>query len=184
MKPKPYTAKGDDGYTGLLGAERVPKYDPRPEAYGTLDEATSVMGLARATTKSERIRSLLLESQRHLYCIMSELAATPETANKFRCLGMEHVAWLETQTDALAAEVQLPAEFILPGDSESGATLDVARTVVRRAERLVVKLMHDGLMTNPQIVRYLNRLSSLLFVMARYADALADVGKATLAREA
>ena len=183
MKSKPYTAKGDDGYTGLLGGERVPKYDPRPEAYGTLDEATSVMGLARAKVKSERLRSLLLESQRHLYCIMGELAATPETVDQFRCLGAEHVAWLESQTDALAAEIQLPGEFILPGDSESGATLDVARTVVRRAERLVVKLMHDGLATNPQIVRYLNRLSSLLFVMARYADALAGVGKATLARE-
>ena len=104
---------------------------------------TSVMGLARATVKSERIRSLLLESQRHLYCIMGELAATPETVDRFRCLGAEHVAWLESQTDALAAEIQLPSEFIVPGDSQPGATLDVARTVVRRAERLVVKLMHD-----------------------------------------
>jgi cob(I)alamin adenosyltransferase len=182
MPFKPYTAKGDDGYTGLLGGGRVPKYDPRPEAYGTLDEATSVMGLARATVKSERIRSLLLESQRHLYCIMGELASTPETVDRSRCLGAEHVTWLESQTDALAAEIQLPGEFIVPGDSQPGATLDVARTVVRRAERLVVKLMHDRLATNPQIVRYINRLSSLLFVMARYEDALAGVGKATLAR--
>ena len=111
-----------------------------------------------------------------------KLASTPETVDRFRCLGAEHVAWLESQTDALAAEIQLPGEFIVPGDSQPGATLDVARTVVRRAERLVVKLMHDGLATNPQIVRYINRLSSLLFVMARYEDALAGVGKATLAR--
>src|SRR5512136_771865 len=120
MPAKLYIRRGDDGTTGLIGGERVPKYDPRPEAYGTLDEASSVMGLARATVKSERSRSLLLESQRHLYCIMGELAATPETVDKFRCLGAEHVAWLEGQTDALAAEIQLPGEFIVPGDSQPG----------------------------------------------------------------
>ena len=183
MPAKLYTGRGDDGTTGLIGGERVPKYDPRPEAYGTLDEASSVMGLARATVKSERSRSLLLESQRHLYCIMGELAATPENIEKFRCLGAEHVAWLEAQTDALGAAVKLPNEFIVPGDSLPGATLDVARAVVRRAERLVVKLMHDGLVSNEQIVRYLNRLSSLLFVLARYEDALAGVSQVTFARE-
>jgi cob(I)alamin adenosyltransferase len=183
MPAKLYSGRGDDGFTGLLGAGRVPKYDPRPEAYGTLDEASSLMGLARAIVKSERSRALLLESQRHLYCIMSELAATPENAERFRCLGTEHVAWLESQTDALGSEVVLPDEFVVPGDSQAGATLDVARTVVRRAERLVVKLMHDGLATNEQVMRYLNRLSSLLFVMARYEDALAGAGRVTLVRE-
>jgi len=162
---------------------RVPKYDPRPEAYGTLDEATSAMGLARATIRSERNRRVLLESQRHLYCIMTELASMPETTKTFECLSEKHVTWLETQTDAITAEVILPREFIVPGDSLSGATLDVARAVVRRAERLAVRLYHDGLATNPQIIRYLNRLSSLLFVMARHEDALAGVGKVTLARE-
>jgi cob(I)alamin adenosyltransferase len=183
MSGKFYTAKGDDGYTGLLGSVRVPKYDPRPEAYGTLDEATCSMGLARATIRSERNRRILLESQRHLYCIMTELASTPETAKTFKCLGAEEVEWLESQTDALAAEVMLPREFVVPGDSLPGATLDMARTVVRRAERLAVKLYHDGLATNPQIIRYLNRLSSLLFVMARHEDALAGVGKVTLVRK-
>jgi cob(I)alamin adenosyltransferase len=161
----------------------VPKYDPRPEAYGTLDEATSAMGLARATIRSERNRSLLLESQRHLYCIMAELASTPETAKTFECLSEQEVAWLEAHTDAITAEVTLPREFIIPGDSLPGATLDVARTVVRRAERLAVKMMHDGLVTNRQIVRYLNRLSSLLFVMARHEDALAGVQRVTLVRK-
>jgi cob(I)alamin adenosyltransferase len=183
MPAKLYTGRGDDGTTGLLGEGRVPKYDPRPEACGTLDEASSVMGLARATVKSERSRSVLLESQRHLHCIMAELASTPENVERFRCLGAEHVAWLEAQIDTLAAETTLPGEFIVPGDSLPGATLDVARTVVRRAERRVVKLMHDGLATNGQILRYLNRLSSLLFVMARYEDALAGVDKVTLARQ-
>jgi cob(I)alamin adenosyltransferase len=183
MPGKLYTAKGDDGYTGLLGSGRVPKYDPRPEAYGTIDEATSAMGLARATIKSERNRVVLLEAQRHLYCIMGELASTPETRKTFECLSADQVAWLEAQTDAITAEITLPREFIVPGDSLPGATLDVARTVVRRAERLVVKLMHGGLATNAQIVRYLNRLSSLLFVMARHEDALAGVRKVTLVRQ-
>ena len=183
MPSKFYTARGDDGYTGLLGGERVPKYDPRPEAYGTLDEASSFMGLARATVRSERSKALLLESQRHLSCAMSELASTPETVDKFHCLGAEHTAWLESQTDALGAEITLPDGFIAPGDSLPGATLDVARAVVRRAERLVVKLMHDGLATNVQITRYLNRLSSLLFVMARYEDVLAGVSQPTLTRK-
>jgi len=184
MPNRLYTATGDDGYTGLLGSERVPKYDPRPEAYGTLDEATSAMGLARATIKSERNRAVLLETQRHLYCIMGELASTPETRTTFECLGADQVEWLETQTDAVTAEIVLPREFIAPGDSLPGATLDVARTVVRRAERLVAKLMHDGLASNTQILRYLNRLSSLLFVMARHEDALAGVSKVTLVRKA
>jgi cob(I)alamin adenosyltransferase len=103
MPFKLYTGRGDDGTTGLLGQGRVPKYDPRPEANGTLDEASSAMGLARATVKSEHSRSLLLASQRHLYCIMGEIAATPENVEKFRCLDAEHVAWLEAQTDALGA---------------------------------------------------------------------------------
>ena len=193
MSNKFYTARGDDGYTGLLGAGRVPKYDPRPEAFGTVDEATSAMGLARATIKSERNRRVLLESPRHLYCIMAELASTPETAKTFACLGADKVEWLEAHTDAIAAEVSLPREFIVPGDSLPGATLDLARAVVRRAERLVVKLYHDegvgyngveyNAAANPQIIRYLNRLSSLLFVMARHEDALAGVSAVTLASD-
>jgi cob(I)alamin adenosyltransferase len=201
MSNKFYTARGDDGYTGLLGEGRVPKYDPRPEAFGTVDEATSAMGLARATIQSERNRRVLLESQRHLYCIMAELACTPETIKTFECLGADKVEWLEAHTDAVAAEVKLPREFIVPGDSLPGATLDLARAVVRRAERVVVKLYHDGrvgyngvvpgtplrgvpnAMTNPHIIRYLNRLSSLLFVMARHEDALAGVSTVTLASD-
>ena len=181
---KLYTARGDDGYTGLLGAGRVPKYDPRPEAYGTLDEATSFMGLARAAAQGAHNRAVLVQCQRHLYCIMTELASTPETAKKFECLGADKVEWLEQETDALTAQIRLPGEFILPGDCHASAALDVARAVVRRAERLAVKLMHDGLVGNTEIIRYLNRLSSLLFVMARYEDALAGVGQVMLAREA
>lgn len=180
---KIYTASGDDGYTGLLGPERVPKYHPQPEAYGTLDETSAAMGLARALARSERTKGALLESQRHLYKLMAELAATPETVQRFQGITPEDVAWLEASIDALCAELNLPREFVVPGDSLPGAALDVARTVARRAERLVVKLIHTHVIANPQAARYLNRLSSLLFVLARYEDALAGASSTTLAKQ-
>jgi len=186
---KIYTALGDDGYTGLLGPGRVPKYHPQPEAFGTLDEVSAAMGLARALAQSERTKSVLLESQRHLYTMMGELASTPETVGKFPGITPDDVSWLEQQVDAYSAEITLPREFVLPGDSAPGAALDVARTVTRRAERLVVRLIHaaqessDQVATNVEIMRYLNRLSSLLFVLARYEDTLSGVGRVTMARE-
>lgn len=178
-----YTALGDDGYTRLLGPERVPKYHPQPEAYGTVDETSAAMGLARAWAQSERTQVVLLQSQRHLYRLMTELAATPKTAQHFPAITAEDVAWLTQQTDAFSAELTMPPEFVASGDSVPGATLDLARTVARRAERLVVKLVHEGIVSNAETARYLNRLSSLLFVLARYEDALSGVSNVTLAKE-
>ena len=145
-----YTRKGDDGYTGLLGEERVPKYHPRPEAVGAIDEASAAIGLARATCQEERTAALLLEIQRDLYLIMAEIAATPENAAKFRKIGAQRVLWLESQIDALSSEVDLPGEFIVPGDSPSGATLAVARSFVRRAERQLAKLIHDNMIESDE----------------------------------
>ena len=169
-----YTRKGDQGYTDLLGG-RVPKYAPRPEAYGTLDEATSCLGLARALATSQRTKDILIAVQRDLYVMMAELAFTPEMQQKRYHITEEHVARIERETDQLAAEVPLPPHFILPGDTVAGAALDLARTVVRRAERLVVKLAHEGDITNDEMLAYLNRLSSLLFVLARFEDQQAGV---------
>ncbi len=183
MGSRLYTKRGDDGYTGLLGNKRVPKWDPRPEAYGTLDEATSFLGLARASVRDDESRYLLLDVQRHLYGIMGELAATPKTVDRFQFATAEHVQWLEQHTDDLTARITLSRAFVIPGDSPSGAAIDVARCVVRRGERRVARLIHEGLANNLEIVRYLNRLSSLLFVLARYQDALADVSQVTLARD-
>jgi cob(I)alamin adenosyltransferase len=177
-----YTRAGDDGYTGLLGEGRVAKYTLQPEAYGTVDEASAAMGVARAAAKSERTRQLLLTAQRDLYHMMAELASTQQTAPLFRKIDAQRVAWLEEQTDALTALVALPNEFVVPGDSLTGAYLDLARTIVRRAERLVVRLIHDGLVENVELMRYLNRLSSLLFVLALYENALAGVSQVTLAK--
>lgn len=178
-----YTATGDDGYTGVLGRERVPKYADRPEAYGTVDEASAVLGLARTQVKDERVRVAVLTVQRDLYKMMADLATLPETATRPPWLVVERLAWLEQTTDTLGAEVEMPRAFIVPGDSVSGATLEVARTVVRRAERLVARLTHEGELRDDTPLKYLNRLSSLLFVLARLEDAAAGVKQFTLAAD-
>ena len=177
-----YTRSGDDGFTGLLGEGRVAKYMPQPEAYGTVDEASAAMGIARASALGERSRVLILTAQRDLYHMMAELASTQQVAEQFRKIDAARVQWLETETDALTASIEFPREFVVPGDALSAAHLDLARTIVRRAERIVVHLVHDGLVENLELVRYLNRLSSLLFVLSLYEAALAGVTSVTLAK--
>ncbi len=169
-----FTGRGDQGATDLLGA-RVGKDDPRIAALGSLDEASAAIGLARAHAGTERGRALLIETQRDLYRIMAELAFTEDLRPATVVFGADRVAWLEAETDALTAEVELPPQFVLPGDSVPGAALDVARTVTRRAERDSVTLHGAGHLDNAEILRYLNRLSSLLFVLARYEDRAAGV---------
>jgi cob(I)alamin adenosyltransferase len=159
-----YTRKGDDGTTGLLGEGRIPKYHLRIEALGTLDESNAALGLARASTHDMRSAPLLLEAQRDLYRLMAEVAASPENAGQFH-FDEGRVQWLEAQTDLLSKTVEMPKEFIIPGDSAGGASLSLARAVVRRAERRVAELFDAGEITNPSLQQYLNRLSSLLFVL-------------------
>ncbi len=160
-----YTSKGDDGSTGLLGEGRVPKYHLRMEALGSLDEASAALGLARAQCSAPQTAPILLQAQRDLYKLMAEIAATPENAARFRFIDDSRVKWLEEQTDALSAVVETPREFILPGDTLGGAALSMARAVVRRAERNVVRLFHEEETGNADLQRYLNRLSSLCFAL-------------------
>jgi len=171
-----YTRTGDDGTTGLLGEGRVPKTHPRIEALGALDESNATLGLARAQARDPRSGPILLEAQRDLYKLMAEVSATGQI-EKFRAIDASRVAWLESQTDALTATLTIPKEFIVPGDTVSGAALSVARTVVRRAETKVVELFDAGEVTNPDLLRYLNRLSSLCFVLELVENAAA--GKET-----
>jgi len=159
-----YTRKGDDGTTGILGEKRLPKYHLRIETLGTLDEANAAVGLARASVLDARSAPLLLEAQRDLYRLMAEVAASPENAEPFR-FEAERVGWIEKETDPLSKAVAIPDEFILPGDSKGGAALSLARAVVRRAERRVAELFDAGEVTNPALQQYLNRLSSLLFLL-------------------
>src|SRR5215469_2971176 len=110
------TGTGDTGYTGLLGDERVPKYDPRPETFGTVDEATSALGLARAICKDERARAVILHIQQDLYLLMGELATPAANQAAMEAAGVhvtpEHIAWLEETEEALKSEVAIPNKFV------------------------------------------------------------------------
>jgi cob(I)alamin adenosyltransferase len=159
-----FTRRGDDGTTGLLGKGRVSKHDARIEAVGTIDEASAAIGLARAMVREERTGPLLLQAQRDLYRLMAEVAATPENARQFH-FEAERVAWLEQQIEALSQFVQMPGEFIIPGDTPGEAALSMARAIVRRAERRLVELFDRKKIHNPALQQYLNRLSSLLFTL-------------------
>lgn len=177
---KIYTARGDQGQTDLLG-ERVGKDDPRIELLGELDETTSAIGLARANANEEGTLTRLVQVQRDLYQMMAELAFTDATRPDAYRFPADRVVWLEDEIEQVTATVSLPREFVLPGDTVAGAALDVARTVARRGERLAVALRHAGHVRNPEILRYLNRLSSLLFILARAED-IHVTGAARLAK--
>ncbi len=172
------TGTGDTGYTGLLGEQRVPKYDPRPETFGTVDEATSALGLARAMSHDSRVKAIIYTIQQELYLLMGELATPPENYEKMGLrMTPEHVQRLEQTEEALKQEVEIPNKFIIPGDTPDGAALDLARTIIRRAERMAVKLLHDGVIENGEVVRYLNRLSDLIFILARFIEVKSSLAK-------
>jgi cob(I)alamin adenosyltransferase len=177
-----YTREGDDGYTGLLGEGRVPKYHLRPQAYGTVDEASASLGQARALAQSKDTQNVLLTVQRDLYQLMSELASTPETAERFRAIDASRVEWLEEQIDIFGQRVDPPDELVVGGDMLASSALDLARTVVRRAERFVTQLQHEGELANPHLLQYLNRLSSLCFVLMLWENKEAGFERPSLAK--
>ena len=152
-------------------SDLVAKYDPRPDTFGTVDEATSALGLARAVAQDPKVKEIIYRIQNELYILMAELATTPENYEKmgFR-MTAEHVQWLEQVEESLKQEVEIPNKFVIPGDTLDGAALDLARTIIRRAERMAVKLLHDGVIHNDELIRYLNRLSDLVFILARYIE--------------
>jgi cob(I)alamin adenosyltransferase len=159
-----YSRRGDDGTTGWLGKGRLKKHDLRIETLGALDEASAALGQARAHALDRRAPAFLQEAQRDLYHVMAEVSAEPSQANRFH-FDVGRVQWLEAQIDILSTEFPMPREFILPGDSRGGAAMALARAVTRRAERRVVELHDQGGVDNPALQQYLNRLSSLLFVL-------------------
>ena len=160
-----YTAKGDSGETSYLGEGAISKSSLRIEAVGSVDEATAAIGLARALSVSEKTKEILLETQKHLYLLMSELSASLEVAVKFDNLDDEHIQWLENRIEDLEESVKLPRVFIIPGGSPASGALSLARTIVRRAERRSVAMLEANLIQKSVLVAYLNRLSSLLFVL-------------------
>ena len=165
-----YTRKGDDGTTGLFYGGRVRKDAGAPEAYGEVDEAQAFIGAARALVRGSELDTLLLDVERDLYVLMAELATLPENRSKLTpgtsSVTAEMVERIEGVTDGLVARFEMPKEFVLPGEDVVSAALDVARTVVRRAERRAVGIASDG----SHVVPYLNRLSSLLWAAARWQE--------------
>ena len=178
-----YTKKGDDGYTSFLGEGRASKYDQRIETVGAIDEANAAIALARTLSISPQTSPILQVVQKDLYHMMSEVASTPENAPRFRVINAERVSWLETQIDEISSKVVIPSEFIVPGDSTSGAAIDLARTVVRRAERHLARLLHTKKLANQELLHYLNRLSSLCFVLELLENQAAGNAHSTLVNE-
>lgn len=182
-KKKIYTKYGDQGETSLLYGGRVSKSGPHTEAYGITDEAVSAMGLARALSQDEEVKEVLKQLQRDLFTVAAELATDPEKYDTFKRhfspVTPEMVAGLEQTLDGLDGRMEMPSVFILPGGSPSSAAIDMARTIIRTAERRVVALSELGKLTNPDILQYLNRLGDLLFVLARYEDRDLPIERAT-----
>ena len=166
-----YTKTGDDGTTGLLYGGRIPKSDLAAEAYGTVDEAVADLGVARAKIADPAARRLILEVQRDLFVVGADLATNPDERAKLKAgvslTTAEMVERLEGTIDALVEVSPLPDHFVVPGANPVSAALDAARATIRRAERRAVALREMGREVNPEALRYLNRLSDLLFVLAR-----------------
>ena len=167
-QPRVTTRTGDDGRTSLWGRERVPKHDPRIAVLGDLDEAQSAMGLARSLAKRD-VAAHLLELERAMYELMAEVATSPERTPAV-CLDAQKVAGLEARTDGLKLRAAIPPAFVIPGGDPASAAIDLSRAVVRRAERGVARLLDDGAISNREVLRYLNRLSDALFVLARVQE--------------
>jgi cob(I)alamin adenosyltransferase len=174
-----YTRTGDEGETGLFSGERVPKDSLRVEAYGTVDELSSSIGLARALTDDTEVSRILERIQGDLFLISAELSTRPRKNRRMkpsRITG-QTVKSLEEDIDRLDAELPQLSEFIFPDGSKSAATLHLARSIARRAERRTVTLSRKEEVP-AQVVPYLNRLSSLLFVLARIANKRSSVEEA------
>lgn len=172
-----YTRSGDDGETGLGDGRRVKKHSARVAAYGTIDETSSILGMARVRDDGGRFTELLLEIQNDLFDLGSDLCVPGEMGASLR-VPADYVTRLEGHIDRINADLEPLESFVLPGGDELAAWLHMGRTVSRRAERLVTELASDpdeAEQVNPEVTRYLNRLSDLLFVMARAAN---DGGRA------
>jgi cob(I)alamin adenosyltransferase len=166
-----YTRKGDDGTTGLLFGGRVSKNSSRIETNGAVDEAQAALGVARAEADpGSELDTLLVALERDLYVLMAEVATAPENRHKLvpgtSLVTSAMVDVLEGRIDDLSARTEMPTEFVIPGANRRAASLDVARTAVRRAERLAVREPLDGSL----VTTYLNRLSDLVWTMARWQE--------------
>jgi cob(I)alamin adenosyltransferase len=174
-----YTKKGDDGTTSLWYGGRVAKSDARTEAYGALDEAASALGVARSLCGPEQaeLAADILRLQDDLFIAGAELATAPEAAERLTDgvsrVTPEMAAELERVIDRYMERVELPPKFVIPGGTQLSAQLDVARAVIRRAERRTVALAQEGGLASEELLRFLNRASDAAYAIARFTDASA-----------
>lgn len=178
---KVYTKTGDQGLTSLVGGKRVSKASPRVDAYGDVDELNAVLGIARSHPVDPGIAGVLKAIQNDLFIVGAELASPPDL--EVPRIGEDRIKELESLIDSLLSELEPLKEFILPSGSAGGSYLHFARTVSRRAERKIVKLMEEE-EVGKNVLIYMNRLSDLLFVMARvenrrsgYTETFVEFGK-------
>ena len=173
------TGKGDDGTTGLLfGGPRIAKDDPRTEAYGTIDEAVAALGIARAATPPDaaELGALILRFQRELFVVGAELATTPDAWPRLEDgrtrVSESMLEGVEAVLADLEGRITMPTEFVVPGETPASAALELARTILRRAERRATTLDRERLVPGPWLIPYLNRLADLAWVMARFAESV------------
>ncbi len=171
---KIYTKTGDNGDTGLFFGGRVRKNDVRCEANGSIDETVSSLGIARSFCQNPEVLTILLEIQNSLFTAAAELATLPENYKDlkkyYKIIDSENVSKLEKTIDYIDSQIQLPPSFILPGASSGSAAIDLSRSILRRAEREIVTLKDEGKLVNEFVLKYINRLSDLLFMLARFED--------------
>ncbi|MHC4944083.1 MAG: cob(I)yrinic acid a,c-diamide adenosyltransferase [Planctomycetota bacterium] len=165
------TKKGDKGKTSLFDGSRVSKSSLRPETYGTLDEACAFIGLARAKSGIEELGEVLFKLQSLIYLVNAELACPPESKGSLhKRFEADHLEWTEEKAKEIEKRLNLPPKFVVYGETETGAILDVARAVVRRTERLLILLDEAETLENPHVKPFVNRLSDLLYLLARWED--------------
>lgn len=165
------TRVGDRGNTFLFSGEEVPKNSDRTEAYGDLDELVSALGLARTQVAHVELKPLLIELQRVLFVIGSELATSREGIHRLKDrIDAARLRDFEALRDAWEARIEMPSGFVLPGECAGAAHLDLARAVARRVERRAVALQRQGLIDNPDLLVFLNRMSDLLWILARFEE--------------
>jgi len=182
-KFRPFTALGDDGQSSLLGRGRFSKSDRRFEILGTLDECSAVIGVAKSLIDLPEIKEILTQIQRNLYQIMGEISITTDKDMNHQSFSEGKLTEIEEIILKLNEETKLPDGFVIPGDTPQQAYLDLARTVVRRAERRIIPLYDSGELENVVIRKYINRLSSLLYQMELSVNAWHGQEKPTMAKE-
>jgi cob(I)alamin adenosyltransferase len=175
---KIYTKKGDSGETSLFGGDRVSKSSERIEAYGNVDEINSLVGLTASYDLSDKGTKYLRKVQEQLFVLGADLATPPSSQTRINRIGKEDIQFLEDAIDEMEKDLETLKNFILPGGSQPGATLHVARTVCRRAERATVACQEVDNVSD-ECLKYLNRLSDFLFVVARYENKQAGIREET-----